>query len=169
MKKFKLRDDLRNDSGQIFLIVEDVFGRPSQLSFGDGFRAASWEIHHLQISAELSLEHHPPSDVLISRMTFELADRTELEYRSAMLLFEPSWWHELWDGFASRVAKPWSDWTEDEIMENPSWCRHFIESGGVPTDRIHAMMVMKSYEIPEDLDVKGYFQAWQRRKQPAIP
>ena len=70
----------------------------------------------------------------------------------------------LWDAFRHRAAKPWSEWSEAEIAESPMWCRYFLEDGGEPTDRIHTMMVMRSYEYPEDSHIKGYFRAWAERR-----
>lgn len=75
-----------------------------------------------------------------------------------------SWWVDMWQEFTLRAGKPWSEWTEDEIMSAPMWCRYFVEAGNLPTGPIHNMMVLKSYEDSDDPHIKGYFRCLQKRQ-----
>lgn len=54
------------------------------------------------------------------------------------------------------VSKPWSDWSEQEILENPMWIYIYQEENRA-TDQMHNAMVLFSYENPTNHWVKRYF------------
>jgi hypothetical protein len=59
--------------------------------------------------------------------------------------------------FVGLVRKPWEQWTEEEIMENPMWVCLYKEQNGDPTPAMHAMMAMESYARPNNKWVRRYF------------
>lgn len=159
MKLFKIKPELTG-LVEFFTAASEVFGRFSSCSFSDDYSQATWDIHHLGETVTIEISHARGDEI------FQVACRVWREdkvFRSVRSYFF-SWWTELWDAFRHRAAKPWSEWSEAEIAESPMWCRYFLEDGGEPTDRIHTMMVMRSYEYPEDSHIKGYFRAWAKRR-----
>jgi len=157
---FKLKAELKNETAEIFRIADGSFGRPHNRSFGDLSSSSHWMIYHQGNVVNLEIIHVFGSEQLQIKMSVDyMGDEAGLFPSSET----SAWWKDLWYGFVLKVSKPWSEWTEDEIMERPLWCWQFVEAGGVPSDRIHAFMVMKSYEIPEDYEVKGYFRSWESR------
>lgn len=151
MQLFKLKPEIAADSTILFKIAQEIFGTALEISFQDHKSSISWKSGFLVVTLShvcgdsvfgLSLDRSSFNDVVFAQ-----------DIHDAM-----SSWLELWDIFSEAAGKPWSDWSEDEIMESTMWCRYFVESGNIPSGRIHTMMVLKSYENTDDPHIKGYFK-----------
>ena len=64
-----------------------------------------------------------------------------------------------------KAKKPWREWSEEEIMENPMWVCFHMEETGKTSDKAHTMMAMESYRDPSNKWVKRYFKAWEPMAQ----
>lgn len=154
---FKIKAELR--SGLDFLdAASELFGKPACIRLENTYSYASWEITRQYEILRVTLSHSHGEDV------FDVSFRIDWKYGiDATHPLRPkgeisSWWVDLWNDFILRAGKPWSEWTDEEIMSAPMWCRYFVESGNAPTGSIHTMMVLKSFENPDDPHIKGYFR-----------
>lgn len=162
MKLFKIKPELTG-LVEFFSAASEVFGRFSSCSFSDDDSWATWDIHHLGEVVTIEISHARGDEFFQVRYRVDRQDKDVSLLRPRRSDFF-SWSMELWDAFMQRAGKPWSEWTEDEIMSSTMWCRYFVEAGNQPTGTIHTMMVLKSYENPDDPHVKGYFRCLAGRK-----
>lgn len=143
MRLFKLKPEIAADSMILLKIMQEIFGRPYEFSFSQEKSSFSWKVGQFN----MTLSHGRGDSI------FDLN-----VLRFAIGAFGDSSLPQMWDRFMELAEKPWSDWSEDEIMESTMWCRYFVESGNIPSGRIHTMMVLKSYENMDDPHIKGYFR-----------
>lgn len=162
MQLFKLRPELASDSMLMFKLAEEVFGKVAYFGRSDTYCYGAWEKTIQYETLRLTILHCRGEDTF--KVEYNVAWKEGIDASHPL---KPSgelssWWRELWDDFMSRAGKPWSEWTEEEIMSSTLWCRQFVEAGNVPSGTIHTMMVMKSFEDSDDPHIKGYFRACQR-------
>ena len=163
IRNFKLRAEYK-DQARFFERAKEIFGTP--VGIGGNIGGSSlfrWSLRDIYGLVDLSIRHDG-TDTPWFEITSNFTDEA-VDINAPPRPDDGGAFGVLWDRFVRAVSKPWEDWTEDEIMSSVVWCRQFVEDGNRPTDRIHTMMVMMSFEIPEDLDLRGYFQAWERNSQ----
>lgn len=162
MKPFKLRVDLVQDSQKIFEIAEKHFGQPSSKTCRwQNSRCHSiqeWSVHTNIGHDSISIEHCLGDfnlKINWQHNWFEQPLHTDIHPITQMRM----------DAFLIEVSKPWSEWTEEEVLENASWILMFSQAEGYVSENMHNAMVMYSYRNPEDEYVKEYFKALPKRKR----
>lgn len=162
MRPFKLKSELVGDGIKVISLAEESFGLAHSKLFGDEYFSATWHMRYGYEFSNLTLSYSTHNDHVGIMMDFDYIGQGDGKIEAHV---QSTWWTEIWESFMEKVRKPWGSWTEDEIMVSPMWCRYFLEDTGGTTDRIHTMMVMRSYENPEDTHVKGYFRSWEKSRQ----
>lgn len=162
MTPFKLKPELAESSELLFGVAEEVFGRFAYFSHSDTHSYGAWERSFQYETLRLTIQHHRGDDTFKAEYSVGWKNGIDVSHPLKPQGELSSWWVDLWQEFMRRAAKPWSEWTDEEIMSSTKWCRYFVEAGNVPSGTIHTMMVMKSFEDSDDLDIKGYFRACQR-------
>ena len=145
IKVFKLKENLVSDSDKILYMAEKYFGKPNN-------KNCRWDdpVRGPCLSAEwkggwwLSISHFLGEETI--KIEFRWGNRF-LEYEHEQIKIH---------SFVNDVKKPWSEWTEDEIISSPEWIMTYLEDNGRVTEKMHAAMVMHSYNDPEA--VKKYFK-----------
>ena len=162
---FKLRTDLATDSQKLFEIAERHFGQPSSIScrWEDKSRGPlnvqEWNSNSNQGQDLLELSHYLGESHLEIGWRGNWYDEPLGDISQAESFFIRI------QSFLVEVSKPWSDWAEEEILENPSWIFLFsLAEGHSITDKMHSAMVMYSYLDPEDEYVKRYFKNLSQRR-----
>ena len=142
---FKLKAHLVQDSNKIVEIAESYFGK--------GNKNCRWDD---PTSGPCLNADWGNSDwwLLITHCLGE--ETIELRFRWGEKLLEYEDEHQKIKSFVHEVKKPWSEWTEDEIISSPEWIMIYSEENTRVTEKMHAAMVMYSYSDPEA--VKKYFK-----------
>jgi hypothetical protein len=143
VRPFKLKENLVGDSDKILFIAEKYFGKPSS-------KNCRWDdpVRGPCLSADwrgdwwLSISHFLGEETI--KIEFRWGNRL-LEYEHESIKIQ---------SFVNDVKKPWSEWTEDEIISSPEWLMIYSEDN-VLTEKMHSAMVMYSYQ--DSGSVKKYF------------
>jgi hypothetical protein len=115
---------------------------------GDGEISIEWceELRSLSISASVTAKHFT-----VYTQTGLSQTKTEGEsFANAT--------YSLVEKFVDVVKKPWDEWSEEEVMEDPMWVCLRMEETGEISETAHAMMAMESYRDPSSKWVKRYFK-----------
>lgn len=140
-------------------VTRDFFGKPTQetlMSGPDGQHHSTeiqWHFYDSNSEINLSMTHLVEGETLSINIT-----RRELDIDNTMCgHYSPGNTTERLNKFFKVVSKPWDEWTEEEIMEHPSWITLYRENTGKYTEAMNSRMVMESYKDPNDKWVKRYF------------
>jgi hypothetical protein len=130
---------------EVFEIAKSIIGMPVSMNYDghiDGFTSASFEWRFQN-----------------AKLTIDKRDRGELEIKletESSSFFDDSWKIKF-KQFQNEVSKPWSDWTEEEILCDPMWIYFFFESNRDIPERFHNAMVLYSYQNTKNTWIKRYF------------
>jgi hypothetical protein len=130
--------------------AEGLFGRPEYWHVVDGAKAISWQFLGDYQTVDLSIRHRPDMIEVSYALNGIRADDTMV----GKIMYD---WDKRLSSLKERVAKPWDEWTEDEVLESPMWTCLYAESGGT-FESLETAMVMYSYGNPSDPWVKRYFE-----------
>ncbi len=144
---FKLKSELVGDSDKIFEIAARHFGKSSN-------KHCRWDDPHKgpitvwewQTDWRLNISHALGEETI--NISFRWGNNL-LDYEHEQLKIQ---------SFVLEVKKPWCDWTEDEILSSPEWIVAFAEENDLVSQKMHAKMVLLSYQHPDDLLIKKYFK-----------
>lgn len=164
MSPFKIRPGL-----DPFEIAVEFLGTPMNVSFDQGLnrpasRTMDWHFYDNGAENTLSILHMDGSEQIeVNLSARRLEEDTTLcgYYVSGSnvcghQVFGPS---NKIKKFLEDVRKPWNEWTEEEIMESPTWICMYKEDTGRSTETMHSKMVMESYKNPENKWIRRYFNS----------
>ena len=150
VRPFKLKENLVGDSDKILYIAEKYFGKPNSKNcrWDDPVRgpclSADWkaadDTEHLRW---LSISHFLGEEII--KIEFQWGDRL-LEYEHESIKIQ---------SFVNDVKKPWSDWTEDEIISSPKWIMIYAEENGRVSEKMHTALVLCSHNSE---DIREFFK-----------
>lgn len=132
-----------------------IFGTPHEVYVSEPTMNTElrWRIYDYGLDTELTISHREGSEALDISMCHRATDAAfEGDARGSGVAREGL------KRFVESVRKPWGEWGEREIMENPVWMALHKEETGGSTPAIETKMVMLSFERPDDHWVKRYFR-----------
>lgn len=144
VKPFKLKENLVGDSDKILYMAEKYFGKPNSKNcrWDDPVRgpclSANWKGDWW-----LSISHFLGEETI--QIEFRWGNRL-LEYEHEQIKIQ---------SFVNDVKKPWSDWTEDEIISSPKWIMIYAEENGRVSEKMHTALVMSSHNSE---DIREFFK-----------
>ena len=144
VRPFKLKENLVGDSDKILYIAEKYFGKPNSKNCRWDDRArgpclsADWKGGWW-----LSISHFLGEEII--KIEFQWGDRL-LEYEHESIKIQ---------SFVNDVKKPWSDWTEDEIISSPKWIMIYAEENGRVSEKMHTALVLCSHNSE---DIREFFK-----------
>lgn len=118
-------------------------------------RTFEWRIYDDMFVTNLILDYRVGSDVvgIDVKMEYQNPDHTMFG------TFQKGSTRNKVLEFVKLVRKPWTEWTEDEILSDLAWIALYKEDTGISTDTMISRMVMESYRDPSNKWVKRYFQS----------
>ena len=148
---FKVR---RGDMGQCIAAAIRMFGQPAELTQGWTSAEVRWHFYDESlIEYVLQIRFHNESETLSMKLE---AHRTREDQTLCGAIVKKST-KRLIKEFIEEVRKPWSEWTEEEIMKGAMWVCLYRDEGNDPTPAMDNMMHMLSFQRPEDNWVRRYF------------
>jgi hypothetical protein len=152
----------------IFIEEQDVLEVAESFLGNSNYRSSdllkhkfqSWTIHDNYRVVNITMSHTTGSDQLDIKLESQtFYDDDLLASRQGF----SSSWQTNFKNFIDHIKKPWEDWSEDEIIEDPMWVFYFFKSNGYVSEAMHNAMVLMSYESDNQW-VRSYFQCL--RSQP---
>lgn len=152
IEPFKLSDEMRKGFA-VLIVAENYFGRPlgktSTEHYGRQKIESIWHAYEPHLEITIAMNKFCDSDTLDIQI-----DKREAKYGYGL-----NHWRESLDHFINDVKKPWSEWSQEELLE-PRWIYLYSRDNGA-TEVLHNAMVLFSYKNPSDLYVKKYIE-WQK-------
>jgi len=135
-------------------VAKEILGEPFEVmvSTMDPWTRMRWVFREGEATVSLEVSHAAGAETMDMTVTHEFPEE---RVAPAQRIYEESFGRL--KRFVSVVRKPWDQWTEDEVMEDPMWICLYKEQNGPPTPAMHAMMAMESYARPNNKWVRRYF------------
>lgn len=135
----------RHILGQPVDVLHEI-GPPEKISM-------HWHFYEDIVEVGISITHHQDSDHLI----ISKEDRRIRENQTLCGVYNPGCSLSKLEKFVETVRKPWNEWTEEEVMENPMWVCLYREGGNEPTPAMESMMHMLSFQDSNEKWVRRWF------------
>lgn len=147
---------VRADINPLHVALE-IFGSPIRKSINwgpvGGEECWGWSLVEEGLQTELELEWTEGR-----RLSINISTAASWHLPYARYEEPPRTTLKKLEDFARSIRKPWEEWNEEEVMEEPMWVCLRMEETGTTTPESHTMMVMESYKNPDDQWVKRYFR-----------
>jgi hypothetical protein len=159
MKPFKLKKEFAKEY-KVLTTAQEIFGTPVDgLQHIDPYPKceSTWKFWDNFFSFSLTISQIYNSDRVLIDYREENLNYYEMTISINLKNYVPNrGWADKLKKFIDVITKPWSDWTEEELLENPMWIYYFHKENSIPTE-LHNAMVLFSYENPNDPWVRKYF------------
>jgi hypothetical protein len=152
IEPFKVR---KGEGHACLEVARRIIGQPSDVTSTGSPEtiSMSWHFYEDVVEVSMSLTHHVGTDHMeISKNA--MAIKTD---QTLCGVYMPGSSDNKLEKFVESVRKPWTEWTQEEIMESPMWVCLYRDAGNTPSDAMENMMHMLSFESPKDKWVRRYF------------
>lgn len=154
IEPFKLSDEMRKGFA-VLTVAENYLGRPLSITSTEHYVRQNinsiWQAYEPYLEITITIDKLYDADTLDIQIDKREAKHFNFE--------EVPHWRESLDQFISDVKKPWSEWSEEELLE-PRWIYLYSRDNGA-TEVLHNAMVLFSYKNPSDPYVKKYIE-WHK-------
>lgn len=163
---FKLKKEYIEDS-RVLSIAQQLLGNPSEINYEGKIslmtHRLSWRFWGNESVCNLTISYKI-NDEFIGIEFLEDYFSSDNTISIGINDFKPDWKSKLQELIAT-IKKPWSDWTDQEIISDPKWIYFYWKENREILERHHNAMVMFSYENPNSLWVKRYFNEQDQNKE----
>jgi len=176
---FKLKKEYI-ENNEVLKLAQDIFGTPSEIlatrwdyaddTFANGIPACTpgektvyyWRFYGNTSVCYLTISHKL-NDEFVGIEIIENSFSEDNTISVNINEYVPDWKDKL-KKLIKAIKKPWSDWEEKEIISSPMWIYYFFCENRIVPDHYRNAMVMFSYENPDNLWVKRYFDEQNKKE-----
>lgn len=134
---------------EVFEIAKNTLGQPISINYSENISGVSYEYDFAFYNSRLTIYKPYVGELSISL-------KQEHSHNNS--------WQIKFKEFANQVKKPWSEWSEEEILCDPMWIYFFFQSNRDIPEHFHNAMVLFSYKDIKNSWVKGYFNAKNKKE-----
>jgi hypothetical protein len=152
IEPFKVR---KGEGHACLEVARSLFGQPSDITHRNQPEMITmyWHFYEDIVEVGLSVTHYFGTD----RMEVSQSMAATKLDQTLCGIHMPGSSHKKLLRLVESVRKPWEEWAEEEIMEQPMWVCLYRDAGNTPSDAMESMMHMLSFESPKDKWVRRYF------------
>lgn len=147
-------------SAVLFQAAQQFFGVAHEHSVSNVKTSMSWNVMDNFRNHMITIGHVDGS----SRMDFQWEARYFSEDVTVSVNYNTfsSDWPGKINLFIENVKKPWENWSEAELLENPMWIYFYWVANGSLSESLQTAMTLSSYQNPDNEYVKRYFRECQK-------
>lgn len=164
MKPIRLRKEFIKGY-EVLDVAQNILGQPisyaEEVQFDRQYRNADWTFYDNASVQNLTIckrWYADGLDINLRKEYFGNNNTVSFNIKN----YQPNLNSKL-DELANCVSKPWSDWTDEEIISDPMWIYYFQSENRSIPEQYHNAMVLFSYQMPSNQWVKRYFNAKDKK------